>query len=246
MTKMKIESGEHYPYAVELQSVSKHYAGVPPVEALRDVSLKVKKGEFIGIVGASGSGKSTLLHVVGTLTRPTFGSVFIDGTDTAGLSDGDLSGIRSRNIGFVFQDFFLLGGFSAAQNVENGLLYAGISKSERAIKASEMLDRVGLSHRKGHTPNEMSGGEQQRVAIARALVNDPAFLLADEPTGNLDSRNTDAIMELLRNLNHEGTTVILITHDLDVARMSKRQVVLKDGRIESDIKSADGENNGEC
>ena len=241
MEAMSIQPGPQLPYAVELQSVSKRYPGVPPVEALRDVSLKVTRGEFIGIVGASGSGKSTLLHVVGTLTRPTFGSVFIDGIDTAGLSDGDLSGIRSRNIGFVFQDFFLLGGFTAAQNVENGLLYAGVSKAQRTTKASEMLERVGLAHRISHRPNEMSGGEQQRVAIARALVNEPAFLLADEPTGNLDSRNTDSIMELLRNLNHDGTTVILITHDLDVAKMSNRQVVLKDGRVESDTKSPDGE-----
>lgn len=241
MEEMSIQPGPQLPYAVELKNVSKRYPGVPPVEALRDVSLKVTRGEFIGIVGASGSGKSTLLHVVGTLTRPTFGSVFIDGIDTAGLSDGDLSGIRSRNIGFVFQDFFLLGGFTAAQNVENGLLYAGVSKAQRMSKASEMLERVGLAHRISHTPNEMSGGEQQRVAIARALVNEPAFLLADEPTGNLDSRNTDSIMKLLRNLNHEGTTVILITHDLDVAKMSNRQVVLKDGRVESDTKSLDGE-----
>jgi len=240
MEEMSIQPGPQLPYAVELQSVSKRYPGVPPVEALRDVSLKVTRGEFIGIVGASGSGKSTLLHVVGTLTRPTFGSVFIDGIDTAGLSDGDLSGIRSRNIGFVFQDFFLLGGFTAAQNVENGLLYAGVSKAQRMSKASEMLERVGLAHRISHTPNEMSGGEQQRVAIARALVNEPAFLLADEPTGNLDSRNTDSIMKLLRNLNHEGTTVILITHDLDVAKMAKRQVVLKDGCVESDTNSLDG------
>jgi putative ABC transport system ATP-binding protein len=241
---MSVQPRTHLPYAVELHRVSKLYPGVPPVEALRDVSLKVMRGEFIGIVGASGSGKSTLLHVVGTLTRPTYGSVLIDGIDTGDLSDGDLSGIRSRKIGFVFQGFFLLAGFTALHNVENGLLYAGVSQAERAHKASEILERVGLSHRMRHMPNEMSGGEQQRVAIARALVNQPAFLLADEPTGNLDSRNTDSIMELLGNLNLEGTTVILITHDLDVAKMSNRQVVLKDGRVESDTDSSHGDNNG--
>ena len=242
---MIVQPSGHVPYAVELQNVSKIYPGVPPVEALRGVSLKVRRKEFIGIIGASGSGKSTLLHVVGTLTRPTFGSVLIDGIDTGGLSDGNLSGIRSRNIGFIFQDFFLLAGFTAIQNVENGLLYAGVSASERTEKAREMLEHVGLSHRMRHLPSELSGGEQQRVAIARALVNQPAFLLADEPTGNLDSRTTDSIMDLLRNLNVDGTTVILITHDLDVAKMSNRQVLLKDGYVESDTGSPDGNNNEE-
>ena len=242
---MIVQPSGHASYAVELQNVSKIYPGVPPVEALRGVSLKVRRKEFIGIIGASGSGKSTLLHVVGTLTRPTFGSVLIDGIDTGGLSDGNLSGIRSRNIGFIFQDFFLLAGFTAIQNVENGLLYAGVSASERTEKAREMLEHVGLSHRMRHLPSELSGGEQQRVAIARALVNQPAFLLADEPTGNLDSRTTDSIMDLLRNLNVDGTTVILITHDLDVAKMSNRQVLLKDGYVESDTGSPDGNNNEE-
>ena len=196
------------PYAVELKQVSKSYPGTPPVEALSDVTISVASGEFLGIVGASGSGKSTLLHIIGTLTRPSSGSLSIDGIDTAGLSDRELSGIRSRNVGFVFQDFFLLPGFKARENVENGLLYSGTPAPERTKRAKAMLGRVGLSHRIHHLPKELSGGEQQRVAIARALVHDPSFVLADEPTGNLDSRNSASLMELLVSLNDEGTTVI--------------------------------------
>ena len=220
--------------AVYLKDLNKTYPGTPPVEALSNVTLQVSKGEFIGIIGASGSGKSTLLHVVGTLTRPTTGSLFIDGIDTSNMSDGELSAVRSRNIGFIFQDFFLISGFSAKENVENGLLYSGVNGKERTRRAIEILERVGLSHRIEHRPNEMSGGEQQRVAIARALVNEPTFILADEPTGNLDSVNTKAIMDLLTKLNREGTTLILITHDLEVANIAPRQVTLKDGRIEND------------
>ncbi|MDP6454235.1 MAG: ABC transporter ATP-binding protein [SAR202 cluster bacterium] len=222
------------PYAVELEHVSKSYPGTPPVEALSDVSISVPRSEFLGIIGASGSGKSTLLHVIGTLTRPSSGSVLIDGLDTAGMSDGALSGIRSQNVGFVFQDFFLLPGVSATENVGNGLLYSGTPARERKQRAEAMLERVGLDHRMNHLPNEMSGGEQQRVAIARALVHDPSFVLADEPTGNLDSQNTASLMELFVSLNDEGSTVILITHDPEVAEMCARQVTLRDGRIESD------------
>ena len=222
------------PYAVELEHVSKSYPGTPPVEALSDVCISVPRGEFLGIIGASGSGKSTLLHVIGTLTRPSSGSVLIDGLDTAGMSDGALSGIRSQNVGFVFQDFFLLPGVSATENVGNGLLYSGTPARERKQRAEAMLERVGLDHRMNHLPNEMSGGEQQRVAIARALVHDPSFVLADEPTGNLDSQNTASLMELFVSLNDEGSTVILITHDPEVAEMCARQVTLRDGRIESD------------
>jgi putative ABC transport system ATP-binding protein len=228
------------PYAVELRNVSKRYPGTPPVDALSDVSISVAQGEFLGIVGASGSGKSTLLHVIGTLDTPTAGSVFIDGLDTAGMSDGALSGIRSRMIGFVFQEFFLLPGVTATENVGNGLLYSGVSARERTMRAQTILERVGLSHRLNHLPNELSGGEQQRVAIARALVHDPSFVLADEPTGNLDSRNTSSLMELLISLNREGTTVILITHDPEVAEMSGRQITLMDGRIETDSSAAPG------
>jgi putative ABC transport system ATP-binding protein len=219
-------------YAVELREVSKIYPGTPPVVALSEVSFSVVRGEFVGIVGASGSGKSTLLHVIGTLTRPTTGDVFIDGINTDGLSDRGLSGLRAKSVGFVFQEFFLLPGFSAIQNVANGLLYSGVPVSDRVERAKAMLDRVGLAHRMEHRPNELSGGEQQRVAIARALVHDPAFVLADEPSGNLDSQNTLAVMDLLTGLNQDGTTVILITHDLEVARISTRQVTLRDGRVE--------------
>ncbi|MAF52614.1 MAG: ABC transporter ATP-binding protein [Chloroflexi bacterium] len=232
--------GDTASYAVELWRVSKHYPGAPPVEALTDVSISVVCGEFLGIVGASGSGKSTLLHVIGTLTKPTSGSVFIDGLDTAGLSDRELSGIRSRYVGFVFQEFFLLSGDTATENVANGLLYSSVPARERADRAKTMLGRVGLSHRLTHLPNELSGGEQQRVAIARALVHDPSFVLADEPTGNLDSRNTESLMELLASLNADGTTVILITHDLGVAEMCTRRVTLVDGRVEADTGAQSG------
>ena len=241
MTRKPIEG---LPYAVELKQVSKSYPGTPPVEALSDVTISVASGELLGIVGASGSGKSTLLHIVGTLTRPSSGSVYIDGIDTARMPDGALSGIRSRKVGFVFQDFFLLPGFSATENVENGLLYSGTPAPERRKRAKAMLERVGLSHRMRHLPNEMSGGEQQRVAIARALVHDPSFVLADEPTGNVDSRTTVSLMELLAGLNDEGTTVILITHDLEVAEMSTRKVTLNDGRIEADSGAMGGEAHG--
>ena len=221
-------------YSLELENISKSYPGTPPVEALSNVSISVARGEFWGIIGPSGSGKSTLLHVIGTLTRPSSGLVHIDGIDTSEMSDRDLSGIRSRKIGFIFQDFFLLSGFTAIENVENGLLYSGVSVKERKERSEAMLERVGLSHRLKHYPNELSGGEQQRVAIARALVHNPAFVLADEPTGNVDSKTTDSLMELLTGLNDEGTTLILITHDLEIAKMAGRQIILKDGRIESD------------
>jgi len=204
----------------------------------------VNHGEYLGIIGASGSGKSTLLHVIGTLTRPSSGSVMINGLDTAGLSDGALSGLRSRNIGFVFQDFFLLPGLSARENVENGLIYSGVVASERRRRAKEILDRVGLAHRINHLPNEMSGGEQQRVAIARALVNEPAFVLADEPTGNVDSKTSISLMELMVGLNAEGTTLILITHDPAIAAQSSRQITLSDGRIVADSRLRTGVGNG--
>ncbi len=221
-------------FALKLQDVTKSYAGTPPVHALSDVTVSVRHGEFVGIVGASGSGKSTLLHVIGTLTRPTSGSVFINGMNTDGMSDGALSGLRSRDVGFVFQEFFLISGLSAVQNVANGLLYSGVQEADRLRRSEIMLERVGLGHRLNHLPNEMSGGEQQRVAVARALVHEPSFVLADEPTGNLDSRSTESMMELFYSLNEEGTTIIIITHDREVAERFPRQVVLKDGKIESD------------
>ena len=225
------EPSAHTIPAVELVDVSKTYPGTPPVKALSNISMSVSEGEFIGIIGASGSGKSTLLHVIGTLTRPTGGSVFINGLETSDLTDQELSGVRSRYVGFIFQDFFLLPGFTAQENVENGLLYTDFPSKERKERAREILDRVGLSHRVNHLPNEMSGGEQQRVAVARALVHQPAFVLADEPTGNLDSTNTAAVLELLIALNLDGTTVIMITHDQEVADKSSRNISFKDGEI---------------
>ncbi len=221
-------------FALELIDVSKIYSGTPPVAALSNVYLRVPEYEFLAIVGASGSGKSTLLHVIGTLTRPSSGKVLINGVDTSGMSDNLLSGIRSAMVGFIFQDFFLLPGFSALENVENGLIYSGFPRAQRKEKALAMLERVGLSSRVKHLPNEMSGGEQQRVAIARALVNNPSFILADEPTGNLDSQNTQSLMTLFNELNADGTTIVLITHDTEVASVCSRNIVLKDGRILGD------------
>ena len=176
-------------------------------------------------MGPSGSGKSTLLHVIGTLTRPSSGSVLIDGLDTAGMSDGALSGIRSQNVGFVFQDFFLLPGVSATENVGNGLLYSGTPAKERKQRAEAMLERVGLDHRMNHLPNEMSGGEQQRVAIARALVHDPSFVLADEPTGSLDHDTARSVMDLLVAMNRaEDVTLVVVTHARDLARQFEDDV----------------------
>lgn len=220
--------------ALMLQNVVKEYPGPPPVRALAGVSLDVQQGELLGIVGASGSGKSTLLHVMGTLARPTSGSIFIDGFDTAGMSENELAGIRSKKIGFIFQEFFLLPGVSAVENVANGLLYSGIKKIERTERSLIALQKVGLSHRSEHHPNELSGGEQQRVAVARALVNEPTFILADEPTGNLDSKSTEALMKLFVELNQSGTTIVLITHDLEISHSLPRRITVKDGLVESD------------
>ena len=222
-------------FALELKEISKIYPGPPIVQALSEISMSVTHGEFLGIIGSSGSGKTTLLHIMGTLSVPSSGSIFIDGRNVVGMSDKQLSGVRSQQIGFVFQEFFLLPGFSALENVANGLLYSGIPSDERRELSFEMLGRVGLGHRVNHLPNELSGGEQQRVAVARALVHNPSFVLADEPTGNLDSENTASLMELFTKLNEEGTTVILITHDLEVAESAQRKITLRDGRANSDL-----------
>lgn len=220
--------------ALELRNVTKEYPGRPPVLALDDVSLSIDHGELVAIVGPSGSGKSTLLNVMGTLDRPSAGVVAIDGVDTARRSDEEVAGIRSRKIGFVFQQFFLLSGMSAVDNVANGLLYQGVPLAERQRRSAEALRRVGLGHRLDHQPNQLSGGEQQRVAVARALVHHPAFVLADEPTGNLDSRSTEAVMSLIRDLNAEGTTIVVITHDQVIADSLPRQLSVLDGGIRSD------------
>ncbi len=219
--------------ALELIDVVKEYPGEPPVRALDAVSLEVRDGELAAIVGPSGSGKSTLLHIIGTLDRPTSGIVRVAGVDTSAMSDRQLSGVRSHLIGFVFQSFFRLEGMSAVDNVANGLLYRGKSLSARRDAAAEALVRVGLGHRLTHIPSHMSGGERQRVAIARAIVNRPSIVLADEPTGNLDSRSGGAVMELLRELHAEGRTILIITHDRELAASLPRRVSMRDGSIES-------------
>ena len=218
---------------LEVREVRRSY-GSPPVNACDGVSLSVSRGEFVAIVGPSGSGKSTLLNLIGTLDRPDSGSVMIDGMDVSSLNDAELSGVRASLIGFVFQQFHLSPGVTALDNVADGLLYRGIPRAQRREKAREALEKVGLGHRIEHRPHQMSGGERQRVAIARALVGEPALLLADEPTGNLDSRSWDAIVTLLRELNEAGTTIIVITHDNDLAASLPRQIMIRDGRVVSD------------
>ncbi|AKU14897.1 ABC transporter ATP-binding protein [Luteipulveratus mongoliensis] len=217
---------------LQMDHVSKSYPG--GVLALDDVSLTIETGELLSIVGPSGSGKSTLLHLMGTLDRPSAGTVRLNGQDIAELSDRQLSALRARTIGFVFQQFHLTEGLTAIENVATGLLYAGIPGSKRGSLARESLARVGLSARLGHLPNQLSGGEKQRVAIARALVNEPSLVLADEPTGALDTANGQAVLELLNELNAEGTTIAIITHDLDIAAGTPRSVRLRDGRIVTD------------
>jgi putative ABC transport system ATP-binding protein len=222
---------------IRLENVFKTYdLGEIQVQALRGVSLEISEGEFVAVMGPSGSGKSTIMNILGCLDRPTKGRYFLDDVDVSGMSKTELARIRNRKLGFVFQQFNLLSRTSALENVELPTVYAGISPDERAKRAMEALTRVGLAERAGHHPSQLSGGQQQRVAIARGLVNRPSILLADEPTGNLDSRTSVEIMDILQTLNNEqGLTIVLVTHEPDIAQYARRNLLFRDGKLKRDI-----------
>lgn len=216
---------------IALKNISKIYEGPPQVKAIDQLTLEIQEGDLVSIVGQSGSGKSTLLNMIGLLDTVTEGTVEIEGQDISNLSDNELSKFRGEKIGFIFQSFFLLPGLTAQENVAEGLLYQGIKREERLKKAAEVLEDVGLGDRITHQPTELSGGQQQRVAIARALVQDPAFILADEPTGNLDKESGMNILNILKELNKQGKTVVMITHNQEHAKKFKKVITLTDGKI---------------
>ena len=220
--------------AIDVKDVWKIYGTKVQIEVLRGVSLSISEAEFVAIIGASGSGKSTLMHVMGCLQKPTRGEIVLDGVNIAELTEDELAEIRGKQIGFVFQQFNLLPLKTAQKNVELPLIFQGVNATERSKKAAELLERVGLGHRMSHKPSQMSGGEQQRVAIARALVGNPAIIFADEPTGNLDTKSSREIMSILKKLNSEGKTLIVVTHDPEIAKWAERTIRLRDGRVITD------------
>ena len=228
---------EKNPVVMELLEVRKSYPGNPPVEALRGINLVVRRGELLALVGTSGSGKSTMLNIMGALDRPTSGKLCVNGQDLSNFSDRELATLRGSRIGFIFQQFHLIAGLSVLENVSAGLLYQGVKRSLRMEKATGLLNQVGLGDRMTHRPHELSGGQQQRVAIARALMGDPAIVLADEPTGNLDSETSEEIMDLIRQLNEGGSTIVVVTHDGELARSLPGVVTLLDGVVKSDSRT---------
>ena len=233
-TTNRVVAGRIVPL-VEVHELRKNYQlGETEVHALRGVSVRINPGDFVAIMGASGSGKSTFMNILGCLDKPSSGRYLLEGTDVAGLTKKDLARIRNQKIGFVFQGFNLLGRTTALENTELPMLYSKTSKNDRERRAREALAQVGLSDRADHFPSQLSGGQQQRVAIARALVNNPRILLADEPTGNLDSRTSVEVMEIFQRLNASGLTIILVTHEPDIAQFAKREIVFRDGQIRRD------------
>jgi putative ABC transport system ATP-binding protein len=224
--------------ALAMTDVTKIHPGAPPVTAVRSLTLTVDDGDFVAVIGPSGSGKSTLLALAGTLERPTSGSIEVAGRAAEGLADRQVAGLRAASIGFVFQHFFLLPGLSALDNVATGLLYRGTPSGQRRAAAAAALDQVGLTHRAQHRPGELSGGERQRVAIARAIVGKPAIILADEPTGSLDTAAGAGVLSILADLNHGGVTLLVVTHNPDIAAAAHRTIRLRDGEIEHDSEAA--------